>query len=89
MKIVSFCTVPPLQPITSSEDTYPGPTTNLQSPCVCFSFVYALVSACSDCQGGQIERSGSHNNERKQTLTDSTISWPTWSTNCYPPSVDL
>jgi len=64
--------LPPLQPITNHKDTYPGPSTKLQSesPCLCSSVIYALLSACSDCQGGRIE------------------SWSTWSTKCAKPLVD-
>ena len=90
-ELFHLSTVPPLQPI-NHKDTYPGPSTKPQSesPCLCSSVIYALVSACSDCQGGRIERSGSHDNERKKQLsTNSTISWQTWSTKCTKPLVDL
>jgi len=77
--------LPPLQPIINHEDTYRGPTTKLQSSCLCSSVIYALVSACSDCQGGLIESWPTWSTNCTSPLVDSfdgplpaNISVPAW-----------
>jgi len=77
--------LPPLQPIINHEDTYRGPTTKLQSSCLCSSVIYALVSACSDCQGGLIESWPTWSRNCTSPLVDSfdgplpaNISVPAW-----------
>ena len=77
-------------PINDPEDEvnyYRGvPATERFSPCLCSCVIYDLVSACSDCQGGRIERSAlmiMNGNEHKLTVL---LSWSTWSSNCLEDS---
>jgi len=73
----------PLLPVTDYfNETYPRPTT-LQSSCMCSSVIYALVSACSDCQGGQFESwstwsANCPDDSSDEDLPGNNISIPAW-----------